>query len=598
MLGTADTLLVGLRQDVEAQGLGEDRRDNLRRLAASEISTLPLMRDLMVFDAQGYRLINSGRPAPAIENVSDREYFQYHAAHPDRGVHFGNPVHGKLDGTWIITLSRRIDDPTGAFEGVVVATFAVGSIGDFYETFDVGKTGFLGIYTLGGVIITRHPGKQTQTGHNISSSRFFTQQLPAAPMGDWHSISAVDGVDHLGSYRTVQSFPLVVVVGRGVDELLMPWRTDALIHLAVSLCTSALLIFLGIRFTRQLSLQHQAKKDAQRSEYHYRLLADHSNDVIVRLSSDVRLRYVSPASRAVLGYAPHELLDKHAHDIAHPDDRPAAIACLDAIAADGEAPPFVFRILHKNGSYLWAEAVGRKLPDDEGIVLAVRDVAARKKAEIELHKANNKLQMMAMLDGLTGIANRRCFDITLEKEYRRSIRSDEKLALLLIDVDHFKSFNDLYGHQAGDACLRVIAEVMKQQMRRPADCAARYGGEEFAVLLPDTDEAGAAIIGERVRQAVTLLNVPHRATAKGVTTVSVGVAVILPRRDGQSAEDLISRADVALYRAKSEGRDRVCLGDSLAAKQGSTEHPAVAAPTNAAIQASDQYRLERTASVV
>ena len=553
-LGAVDTLLVTLRQSVEADGAAAPQRPHLRQLIATQIATVPMLRDLMVFDANGDRIVNSGRPAPEVENIADREYYQYHAANRDRGAHFGKPVRGKLDGTWIVTLSRRIDSPNGDFAGMVEATFAVAALRQFYETFDVGQQGFIGLNTVDGTIITRYPAEDGQIGRNIASKIVYTDRLPTVPMGDWQSVSPVDGIEHLGSYRTVESYPIVLVVGRGVHELLTPWRQDALFHAGVSLCTTTAIILLAARFTRQLRWQQRAEDELKNRERQYRLLAEHSTDVIIQLGPDCRRRYVSPACSALLGYAPDELIGQDPQDAAHPEDRSAAAASLAAIAADGHAPPFAFRFRRRCGQYLWVEGTGRRLPNGEGIAIALRDISARKEAEARLHQANNELQRMAMMDGLTGIANRRCFDLALEKEFRRAARTRQPLSLLLLDVDHFKAFNDNYGHPAGDACLRVIATALAGHVHRPADIVARYGGEEFAILLPETNVAGAADLAERVRRAVALLNIPHR-TSQGRVTLSVGVAVIWPWNVSATAADLVLQADAALYQAKTTGRD-------------------------------------------
>ena len=193
-------------------------------------------------------------------------------------------------------------------------------------------------------------------------------------------------------------------------------------------------------------------------------------------------------------------------------------------------------------------------------VLGFRFISERRRAEDLLHKANNNLQRMAMLDGLTGISNRRCFDLTLENESRRCARSGSPLAVLLLDVDRFKAYNDQYGHPAGDACLRTVAKVLGQQMRRPADLVARYGGEEFVVLLPQTDIEGALALAEKVRFAVRSLAIAHHTSQSQVVTVSLGVAVAWPDRHGHTPERLIEVADMALYTAKRDGRDQVRLG--------------------------------------
>lgn len=177
----------------------------------------------------------------------------------------------------------------------------------------------------------------------------------------------------------------------------------------------------------------------------------------------------------------------------------------------------------------------------------------------ETRAANEELQRLAERDGLTGIANRRRFDRVLEQEWRRTQRSESALSLLMIDVDFFKKYNDNYGHQAGDECLRVVATAISGALHRSGELAARYGGEEFAVILPEQDAESALRCAERVRAAVELCQLPHAASEIGpVVTVSIGAASLLPTRNNTSA-NLIALADQALYRAKHEGRNRSVL---------------------------------------
>jgi diguanylate cyclase (GGDEF)-like protein len=180
-------------------------------------------------------------------------------------------------------------------------------------------------------------------------------------------------------------------------------------------------------------------------------------------------------------------------------------------------------------------------------------------AHLQLKYQADTLRALALMDGLTGIANRRYFDTSLASEWRRGARRGEPLALLMIDVDFFKHYNDHYGHLAGDDCLRQVAGALKAGLSRPGDLVARYGGEEFACLLPQTDAAGALAIGERLEAAVRALGIAHLASeAAAIVTVSVGVAVAHPTVDDDGAT-LIRLADTELYRAKSLGRARACL---------------------------------------
>lgn len=176
-------------------------------------------------------------------------------------------------------------------------------------------------------------------------------------------------------------------------------------------------------------------------------------------------------------------------------------------------------------------------------------------------RSSRQLQALTLLDGLTGIGNRRHLDERLEAEVRRAVRSGTTLALLMIDVDHFKRFNDAFGHPAGDACLCQVAMTMRRTMHRPGDVVARYGGEEFVVLLPDTDLAGAMHVAEAIRADVEGLGVVHPVDGSKVVTVSLGAAV-LPRDGNGSA--LVAAADRAMYAAKAAGRNRVCAAPMMA----------------------------------
>ena len=190
-------------------------------------------------------------------------------------------------------------------------------------------------------------------------------------------------------------------------------------------------------------------------------------------------------------------------------------------------------------------------------------IKARVKTHLELKAKNDLLVRLANIDGLTGVPNRRCFDVTLEKEWRRGQRSKEELSLVLMDVDCFKKYNDHYGHVAGDFCLRSVAQAVAESAGRAGDLVARYGGGEFAVILPGTDAQGAVEVARKVQQAVRALGLEHKhSTATDIVTLSIGVASIVPTSDVRP-EMLIESADRSLYGAKEAGRDRV--GAPLAA---------------------------------
>jgi two-component system chemotaxis family response regulator WspR len=193
------------------------------------------------------------------------------------------------------------------------------------------------------------------------------------------------------------------------------------------------------------------------------------------------------------------------------------------------------------------------------MTLLQRDAAYRalRVSQQQLLDTNLVLQRLMNSDGLTGLSNRRHFDEYLELEWRRAMRDQTQLSLLMIDVDFFKTYNDSFGHLEGDEALRKVAAAIRDASSRPSDLPARYGGEEFALVLPNTSPGGARLVAEKLRQAVAGLKIPHIAPAEGSSlTISIGLATMTPVQ-GTDCRQLISAADKGLYLAKHNGRNQV-----------------------------------------
>jgi len=328
---------------------------------------------------------------------------------------------------------------------------------------------------------------------------------------------------------------------------------------------------LGTAFARMAGrLQARDKRIAAMQEEiavsksRYRLVAENADDMISLYSPEFQRLYVSPACRVVLGYEPEELVGKEPNSLIHPDDRkPLEEELNRQLRAGAMTARTSFRSMRKDGEYIWLETNIRRLQDGSGFVAVARDVSERKALEAQLEEANCQLRVLAREDGLTHLANRRSFDEAMGVEYRRAMRAGSPLAVIMLDVDRFKSFNDTYGHPGGDACLQALAGVLQGGCRRPADLPARYGGEEFVLLLPNTDAAGALAVAECIRAAVRALAIPHAGSEHGVATVSIGVAAMAPGGP-QGPAALVEAADAALYQAKRAGRDTVRLADAPA----------------------------------
>jgi diguanylate cyclase (GGDEF)-like protein len=249
----------------------------------------------------------------------------------------------------------------------------------------------------------------------------------------------------------------------------------------------------------------------------------------------------------------------------HPDDRTAVVAALANAVQESKSFDLSLRLIRADGELRYVQSRGLTIAGPDGTPAALfgifLDVTEHRRTEATLHHMNQALEQIAYLDAMTKLANRRQFDETLEREWRRAVREQNPLSLVMIDVDRFKNFNDLYGHIAGDACLRNVGKVLGSVAQRPGDLAARYGGEEFAIILPCTEPAGAEKIGRAACDAVAALRLTHaeNEACGGIVTVSVGVATAYPQFDeaGSGWIDFVSRVDALLYEAKRTGRNRV-----------------------------------------
>ena len=221
-----------------------------------------------------------------------------------------------------------------------------------------------------------------------------------------------------------------------------------------------------------------------------------------------------------------------------------------------------FRVVSRDGAIFWVETNCSTVTDAEtgvptDIIFTMRDITEKKALQ-------SQLAAEARTDGLTGVANRRAFDEVLDREWRRAMRDGSSLSLLILDVDHFKAFNDANGHQVGDDSLRTVARTIAHSVQRAGDFVARYGGEEFAVILPGTERHEALAVAQRICGAVHALRLPHAASPSGpYLTISIGAATAMATAGGtmEMPQGLLQAADLALYKAKSNGRN--CVESSL-----------------------------------
>lgn len=293
------------------------------------------------------------------------------------------------------------------------------------------------------------------------------------------------------------------------------------------------------------------------SERRYRMLADYSHDSITRVSADGERIYVSPAASEMLGWPTGEVQEAR-WTLVHPEDREPVAQAMAAVLATGEPRTDIYRLSHKDGHYVWVEAVSRAIPADDGsggmdLMITARNISRRVAAEQALAESRRELERQSRVDALTDLANRRQFDERLSLACRRLQRRGAPIAVLCLDIDHFKGINDSHGHAAGDAVLQAFASRLCASVR-DTDLVARLGGDEFVILLEDATPAGAETVARKVVDAMARpIDAGHVQVA---ATTSIGIAFT-----AQAVEPatLMAQADAALYTAKKAGRNRYHL---------------------------------------
>jgi diguanylate cyclase (GGDEF)-like protein/PAS domain S-box-containing protein len=560
-LDLLDFGVVGVVSRLEMDGTDPATIAKLRNLFDARRMAPERIHSLAVIDDKGNWLTSAGALA---NTFSDDGFFRQHQLSPRREAYVGRPVRSLVDGEWVVTLSRRFNRPDGSFGGVVLATMSANYLSHVYQQFEIGRNSSIALVHADGLIIARYPDNGKYVGRSVAETALFRDPTLQRPSGAHQFLSPLDGVERVSFFRRSSRFPLVLLATVQKEELLAPWRTAAISRMTFVLALVVLIAIIGALLVRQLKRGQRMAAALVEKEASFRLLAEGSSDMVTRIGLDERLRYVSPSCARIVGWRANQLLGTPALAGVNPADLPQVRAVVDTMKrGEKEEARLTYRNAHRDGSEIWLEStlrVTRKVDGEvDGVVAISRDITEQKELE-------SRLETLATEDSLTGLANRRRFDERLVQEWSRAYRDRSSLGLLMIDVDHFKAYNDEYGHPAGDACLRIVAKIIAAEAQRAADLAVRYGGEEFAMLLPNTDAAGCARIGERIREALREAGLVHASNPEaGRVTVSVGGAACRPGLERTvGANSLVEAADQALYAAKQAGRDRLAMAGERA----------------------------------
>lgn len=540
-------------------------------------------------------------------NLSDRMYFQ----EAQKGRSFVTDVLiGRQSNQAIIIFSSPVFDYQQKFQGLIFGAVRLDTINEVMKKFRFSETGQTYLINREGLILTelRFPSQLIQDGINVGfGAKINTEIYRLAMQGIQVTQSYPDyrGKTVFGDYRWVNDHKWLIIGEIGKNDVFSPFFQ------MMKMMSGALIIILmiGLGFTFILSKQIElpinevlkgsqemgrAKYEyriepasyahysielqelcetfnrmakmiqyhmhsVQKSEERYRALIESSPNAIIVHQAD-KIVYANPASVRLLRFSsPEDLIGRHIIEHVHPDYHEIVRDRIQQLKTNKPVGILEEKYVLSDGSIIDVDVIATPIEymDKPAFQVIIEDISERKLTEQKLKEANELLQHLSSTDGLTGVANRRSFDEHLEIEWKRSIRNSTPLSLIMLDIDYFKAFNDTYGHQGGDECLKQVATAIKNVLRRPSDCAFRYGGEEFVVILPETHKAGAKRVAEKIRAAIEKLEIPHAGSKISQwVTISLGTATMVPTKYTPSM-NLIASADKALYQAKQDGRNLV-----------------------------------------
>ena len=325
---------------------------------------------------------------------------------------------------------------------------------------------------------------------------------------------------------------------------------------------------LRVRLERETVRRKEAEAALQESENRLLFLARTSGDALYQLRYDsMTYDYLSQGIEVLTGYTPEEINKISFASLVQKIEPQGAgrtsrgLIREKRLAGETGEHKADYLVKTKSGelrwvgdhSFPWKDGTGKAI----GSVGILTDITERRQLINQLRQTQEELKRLSLVDGLTGVANRRHFDELLDREWRRAKREKKPLCLVMIDLDLFKRFNDTHGHLAGDDCLKAVSQALDETLKRPGDFVARYGGEEFVALLPGTGLASGCLVAESLRAAVYGLDLPHQGgNEPGRVTISLGVSST-DTGEPATPQELINLADTALYQAKEQGRNRV-----------------------------------------
>lgn len=431
-------------REVREHGMPDIRSPSMHRFLQIHHERLAQLHGLFIYNAAGHWIATAGEKVPENPDNSDRKYFQWHRSHPDNAIHIGKVLRSRSTGDLIIPVSARMDDSTGNFAGVVLATVRVDYFRQFYSYFELGARDILALTLADSTVLYARPYPDAFINKSVISSPVFTAHSAESKSGSniWHS--ELDGVERIHGYARLKRFPLVVISGYDKAAARAQWLKEQLPGVIVNGVLLVVILFMGIMVLRQAGAHIRNQKELTRTR-----------------------------------------------------DRLTSI--------------------------------------------------------------NQTLQSLALVDGLTGLANRRQFDVFLKDSLKRSARTGKPISLLLAQIDWFRDYEKREGQEAAQSLLQATGAVLREMSLLGTDMPARFDEEKFAILMPDTLPEMALEVGSQFLQAVRLrkFSIPAGKMPESVMSLSVGYASLTATGSADDASRLLQRAGEALNEAIEKGGNQV-----------------------------------------
>lgn len=571
------TALDAVLNDLRAPAEGREDGQEINRRLKTLVDALTGVRTIAVFDSRGI-VRASSRPELTGADFSGRDYFKAVLNDPDPARIYLSPPFRTSLGVYTVTLAKMIPAPGGGFGGIVLATLDPMFFDPLLASVLYAPDMWAMLVHGGGTVFLVEPYREDTSGKNLAQpSSYFSQHLNSGLQSNvYKGRIMLTGEDRMLAVRTISppglrmDHPLVLGISRDIDSAMANWRAKALQEgalflLSILVSATALAFFQKRQRAAAIRLAEAEKALEERSRF-VTAVTDNLPGLVGYWDRFLRCSYANKAYMEWFGRTQEQMLGLNIREVLGPElFRKNEQYILAALR--GKPQSFERAIVKADGSTGYTMA--RYIPDvDEkgevkGFFVLVTDISELKNTQAELERKVEELDILATTDPLTGIANRRHFLRRADEELERSKRYGHSMVFLMLDIDHFKSINDRFGHDAGDEVLQSLAGLLKQTLRA-TDIVGRLGGEEFGAILVEASLEDARATAERLRELVKNTAVP---TASGVVSCTVSMGLSVCHKGDCSIEGGMKRADSALYDAKQTGRDKVStFADTVAPK--------------------------------